>query len=235
MKIIKKNSPNQSKRLPDSHIGLVICHTPEGSYQSAINTVMDPAAEVSYHLLIKKDGTEATQFVPWEKKAWHALSLNSASDGISVEGFARQFDLHDHGSKEMALAVAKRLVERNLKCQWTTDTIKTGFCRHGDLQSDRTDPTPDLAEWQLFVAMVKVQYEILTNPYKKDWPIPVPQWFWTWARWRLGVSEFKQYGPANRAHRPGAPVPPAGLQWIGTGKYAWAWRRLRALQREQRK
>lgn len=30
---------------------------------------------------------------------------------------------------------------------------------------------------------------------KKPWPTPIPSWFWTWARWRLGRDEFK--GHAN--------------------------------------
>jgi len=230
MRIVVKNSPNQSNRLP-GNVGLIICHTPEGSYDGTISWVMNPDAQVSYHVLIKRDGTEAVQFVPWNKKAWHALVYNSLSDGIAVEGFARSFNLADEGSVQLSKLVAERLVARELKPQWTTDAAKGGFCRHADLQSDRTDPTPDLNEWKLFVAMVKSEYEALTEP--NDWPIPVPQWFWTWARWRLGVSEFKPYGPANEDHRPGYPVPAPGLQWGPGGKYFWAWRRLQALQMGQ--
>lgn len=48
----------------------------------------------------------------------------------------------------------------------------------------------------------------------------IPAWFWRWARWRLGRSEFKPYGPANPAVRPkDAPklIP------------AWAWTRLKQI------
>jgi hypothetical protein len=223
------NSPNQSPRLfGDDAVRMIVVHTPEGGYAGTVGFCMNPAADVSYHLLIKKDGTEATQLVPWTRKAWHAGPMNSYSDGISVEGFARTFSLFDKGTVEAAAAVARRLVARKLPPQWTTDVAKGGFCRHGDLQDNRTDPTPDLAEWRVFVNMVKAEHDDLTSP-DVDWPVPVPQWFWTWARWRLGVGEFKAYGPANSAFRPGLPVPAPGVSWAPGGKHYWAWKRLKAL------
>jgi hypothetical protein len=225
MRIVSRNSPNQSPRLPGD-VNLIICHTPEGAYDSTVAWCLRPGTEVSYHLLIKKDGSEATQLVPWDRKAWHAKVYNSISDGVAIEGWARLFDLGDAGIDEFVDVVAKRLIARNLKPVWTTDVAKGGVCRHGDLQRDRTDPTPDLNEWRLFMAMVAARHKQLTQP---DWPIPVPKWFWTWARWRLGVGEFKQYGPASSKHRPGLPVPPPGISWAPGGKHFWAWRRLRAL------
>ncbi len=53
-----------------------------------------------------------------------------------------------------------------------------------------------------------------------SWPVPLPRWFWVWARWRLGRGEFKRYGPANRARRP--KIAPRIIP-------AWAWDRLRVL------
>lgn len=221
-------SPNQSARTHGNDaVRLIVVHTPEGGYHSTINWIMNPASNVSYHRLIKKDGTEATQLVPWDRKAWHAGAVNSLSDGISVEGFARTFDLADSGVMEAAKLVAGRLAVRKLPCQWTTDVAKGGFCRHGDLQTDRSDPTPDLSEWRLFVSMVKAEYDSITSP--TPWPKPIPQWFWTWARWRLGHGEFKECGPAHGPSRPGLPVPPPGISWAPGGKHHWAWRRLKAL------
>ena len=60
MEIVTRLSPNQSDRLFPGDVRLIVCHTPEGSYQSALSTCLNPAADVSYHLLIKKDGSEAT-------------------------------------------------------------------------------------------------------------------------------------------------------------------------------
>lgn len=232
MQVVTRLSPNQSDRLFPGDVRLIVCHTPEGSYQSALATCLNPNADVSYHLLIRKDGTEATQLVPWERKAWHAGPVNSLSDGISIEGHARHFSLLDKGAHEMSQVVAERLIARKLKPQWTTDIAEGGFCRHGDLQTNRTDPTPDLEEWKVFVGMVQADYQRLTK-VEKPWPVPVPAWFWVWARWRLGVAEFKQFGPANPDVRP-KEAPPPGISWAPGGKHHWAYRRLRALVAAQK-
>ena len=207
-------SPNQSDRLHgDDAVRLVLCHTPEGSDAGAISTIMNPNADVSYHRLYLKGGKKAIQFVNFKKKAWHGKAYNSLSDGLAVSGFARHFDLGDPSVKEFAKGVAERLVARGLKPQWTTDPVKGGYCRHGDVQSDRTDPTPDLAEWKLFGGMVAAEYQRITKPQdQRPWPIPVPQWFWAWAAWKLG-------------DKPG-PRPTTAPRLIPL----WAWRRLAALK-----
>lgn len=53
-----------------------------------------------------------------------------------------------------------------------------------------------------------------------DWPVPVPGWFWEWARWYLHRGEFEDKPFRARETRPAsAPqrIPP------------WAWRRVKAL------
>jgi hypothetical protein len=53
MKIVQKWSPNQSERIHgDAAVRLIVCHTPEGSYQGTINYICDPnaARKVSYHM-----------------------------------------------------------------------------------------------------------------------------------------------------------------------------------------
>jgi hypothetical protein len=211
VKITVKPSPNQSERIHgQDQVRLVICHTPEGSDAGAIATIMNPNADVSYHRLYLDGGKEAIQFVNFKKKAWHGKSYNSLSDGLAVSGYARRFDLREPEVKAFARGVAERLVARGLRPQWTTDPRKGGFCRHGDIQSDRTDPTPDLAEWRLFVGMVQAEHQQLTKPQDtKPWPIPVPAWYWQWAAWKLGL-------------RPTRPDDAPKLIPV------WAWRRLRA-------
>jgi hypothetical protein len=226
MQLVKMESPNQSDRIHgDAAVRLVVVHTPEGSYNSAINTCMTPSAKVSYHRIYKKDGHEATQLVNFSKKAWHAGAVNSLSDGLSVEGHAKHFDLKDPGTMELARGVAERLYTRKLPVQWTTDSVKGGFCRHADLQDDRHDPTDDLAEWRLFVGMVKDAYIKIANKEIKGWPKPVPQWFWAWARWKLGHGEYAEFGPGK------GPRPSTAPRVIPV----WAWNRLRALLKEQKK
>jgi peptidoglycan hydrolase-like protein with peptidoglycan-binding domain len=56
------------------------------------------------------------------------------------------------------------------------------------------------------------------------WPVPVPQWFWKWARWYLHRGEFAGRPTRSRETRPAeAPeeIPP------------WAWRRFAALAGEE--
>lgn len=52
------------------------------------------------------------------------------------------------------------------------------------------------------------------------WPLPIPGWFWAWARWRLGRGEFKPFGPANPSVRP--PEAPRTIP-------GWAWQRLKLI------
>lgn len=195
MNIVVRNSPNQSERIHgNSAVRLIVCHTPEGSYRSAVNTCMDPNADVSYHRLYRKDGTEATQLVPWARKAWHAGPINSLSDGLSLEGHARLFNLNDPGARQFARGVAERLIARHLQPQWTTDPARGGFCRHGDLQSDRTDPTPDMAEWREFVRMVQAEYARMK-------PTPAPQ-----LKWAFRVEEANGEVTQGKTNFPGLSV-----------------------------
>jgi peptidoglycan hydrolase-like protein with peptidoglycan-binding domain len=59
---------------------------------------------------------------------------------------------------------------------------------------------------------------------RKIWPVPLPKWFWVWARWYLGRSEFAVDGPQNPHVRP-----PSAPRLI----VEWAWRRLAVLQGEE--
>lgn len=217
-KIVLKESPNQSQRLHgDAAVKLIICHTPEGSYGPMVKYMTDPTQtrKVSYHQLIREDGLEVTQLVLFPKKAWHAGAMNSLSDGISAAGFARDFNVFGPQAQTFAQLVAARLLARGLKPQWTTDPAKGGFCRHADLQSDRSDPM-SLDKWLVFVGMVQAEYQKLVNE-TKPWPIPVPKWFWAWAAWKLQGSP-KGQRPADAPRL----IP------------AWAWRRLKALQDARR-
>jgi hypothetical protein len=58
-----------------------------------------------------------------------------------------------------------------------------------------------------------------TSSPAQPWPVPVPRWFWTWARWYLHRGEFSDLPFRSRSSRPAnAPDP----------MEAWAWRRLAA-------
>ena len=37
--------------------------------------------------MLKEDGSEVTQLVPWSLKSWHAVSANSYTIGLEIAGF----------------------------------------------------------------------------------------------------------------------------------------------------
>ena len=104
-------SPNQDERPAGAEISLVLLHgisLPPGEFngpeiEQLFTNKLDwdghpyfdeiRGLEVSAHLLIRRDG-EAVQFVPFEKRAWHAgescfrgqLACNDYSIGIELEG-----------------------------------------------------------------------------------------------------------------------------------------------------
>ena len=163
-------SPNQSDRVHGNDaVDLVVVHTPEGSLAGTHSTIMNPKAQVSYHVLIHKDGKKATQYVRWSKKAWHAKAHNSRSDGIALEGYARDTRAFSALGRAGARAVAKRLLDRGLPPKWRRHgEVGGGFCRHADLQSDRSDPM-NLSRWYAFVAMVKFQYQL--GKFRRRWGV----------------------------------------------------------------
>ena len=104
-------SPNYSERLNEDDINLIVIHSislPPGKYNNSYieeffcnklsvneNKYFESISDlkVSSHLLIKRDG-KIIQFVPFNKKAWHAgesvfkgrLNCNEFSIGIELEG-----------------------------------------------------------------------------------------------------------------------------------------------------
>jgi AmpD protein len=104
-------SPNQDERPAGTEVSLVVVHSislPPGEYggdsiERLFTNRLDPAAhpyfkeisqlKVSSHYLIRRDG-EAVQFVPPERRAWHAglsrwrgrAGCNDFSVGVELEG-----------------------------------------------------------------------------------------------------------------------------------------------------
>lgn len=166
--IVFRESPNQSARLFPDGVRLILCHTPEGGYESAINTCLDRSSEVSYHVVVREDGKHATQLVPWSKKAWHGKTYNSASEGVALAGYAASTRALSPGARTMARVVAYRLKQRGLPPRWARNGGGKGFCRHADVQSDRRDPMT-LGRWLTFVALVK--FEFRRGGFRKTWGV----------------------------------------------------------------
>jgi hypothetical protein len=81
--ITSPNFNTMSRKPPD--VQVIVIHTTQGTYLSAINWFEATASQVSAHYVISKTG-EITQMVLEKDKAWHVGSANGYTIGIEHEG-----------------------------------------------------------------------------------------------------------------------------------------------------
>lgn len=163
-------SPNSSTRTHGNDaVDLIIVHTPEGPYEAMNEFLGRASAQVSYHTLTKEDGSETTQHVQFSRKAWHAKVHNSRSEGHALAGNAASTRAFSPGGRKLARIVAFRLHKRGLPPVWRKHgEVGGGFCRHADLQTDRSDPM-NKYRWYSFVALVKFQHAL--GHFRKTWGV----------------------------------------------------------------
>jgi AmpD protein len=158
---VRVASPNADDRPPGATVELVVIHNislPPGAYggghvQRLFTNSVDPrahpflagiaAVRVSAHLLIERDGA-TTQFVPFDRRAWHAGAsefegrpgCNDFSIGIELEGSDFEpFTDAQYGALNAALAA--------LAAAYPLRAVRG----HNDIAADRkTDPGP-FFEW----------------------------------------------------------------------------------------
>jgi len=164
-------SPNYEDRPLDAKINLLVLHNislPPGQYgdefvEQLFQNCLDPGVHpyfseiadlrVSSHLYIKRDGV-VVQFVPLEKRAWHAgesewqgnKNCNDFSIGVELEGCDDQ---------EFTDAQYKALLALTTKIQSIYPAItKDRIVGHSDIAPGRkTDPGPCF-DWQRFLAEI---------------------------------------------------------------------------------
>lgn len=160
-------SPNQSERPPGQAVDLLIIHNislPPGEFGSgcvdqlfcnSLDTTAHPFfskltdLKVSAHLLIDREGA-VTQYVPFDRKAWHAgessfcgkTHCNEFSIGIELEGT----DTEDFtASQYQALVQITKLLLKEYPCL-NLDRI----VGHSDVAPGRkTDPGPCF-DWERY-------------------------------------------------------------------------------------
>lgn len=176
------SSPNHSARLQP--VRMVVVHRPVGSYHGSIEALRDPHPDhperrVSAHVIVRDDGREATQLVPWNLKAWSCAAFNSLSDNIetpdTIWAAATLEGERLHAFLVCARIVAFRLHIRNFPAVWIRgDGLLQGrgFTRHVDLGKaggGHTDPTTDVARWRMFVAAVETQ--LRRGGFRRSWGV----------------------------------------------------------------
>lgn len=153
-------SPNVSDRAHGIVPYLIVVHRPVGSYSGSIRTLCDdtrpPSQRVSAHL-ITDSNREATQLVPWDRKAWTCGAFNSASYNLEIDDDA--WNGKDPAAFNTAARIVAFLCKRTgIPPRWSTDPAsKPGVIRHYDLGragGGHTDPTLDLKLWRKFIARV---------------------------------------------------------------------------------
>lgn len=213
-------------RTTGRQIDLVVIHTmesPEGvtTAEDVSRWAAGPnAPKVSWHYAV--DVNSVVQCVREQDVAWTAPGANHNGIQIELAGRAGQgaAGWSDPYSKSQlalaALLVAEICKRHNIPVQLVNRggllIGERGITTHNSVslafrRSDHTDPGKDFPMDE-FLRMVR---EAMQPKVLRRWPVPIPAWFWEWAKWRLN----NRTGPRPKS----APylIPP------------WAWVRLKAL------
>lgn len=166
-------SPNQSSRR-GARVNLVVLHDTEGSYDGAIAWFRSTASQVSAHIVLREDGLEATQMVPYAAKAWHCMAFNSESIGLEMAGIARRgfaaselrhaariiaFLLHDNGLPPKLVKPVRVGSARG----WTCHQLL------GALGGGHSDPGFSRTKLLWFSWLVKREYK--RGNFRKEWGV----------------------------------------------------------------
>jgi N-acetyl-anhydromuramyl-L-alanine amidase AmpD len=174
-------SPNHSAR-PGGAVGdpsMVIIHTCEGSYAGCWSWLKNANSGVSAHYVVNNTGSEITQLVRENRKAWHIAAaydcdLNSDTDcakegsssnnftiGIEHAGYANQANW-DGGLIDASAQLVCDITEGQ-----DIPRDRYHIVGHGQLQPyNRIDPGPKWP-WQEYIALVQ--------SYCDDGPPPAPE------------------------------------------------------------
>lgn len=128
--VVQRPTPNYT-RTAIAH-DLIVVHRTEGGYAGACAWLCDPRAKASAHLVMKADGSEVTQLVPLQFKAWHACNFNGRSLGLEVEGFTRD-GFGGDTARAAARIVAWLCREYGIPPTWARGGQGRGVCQHHDL------------------------------------------------------------------------------------------------------
>ncbi len=177
-----------------------------------------PQASTHYNI----DSDSIVQNVLVKDVAWAAPGANH--NGIQFEhaGYARQSAAEwlDPYSRSMlaisALLAAQLCKAHSIPARFVPSSGlvmgERGITTHAAVsesfgRSNHTDPGRNFP-MRYYTRLVE---EAMRPAIFRNWPVPLPQWFWAWAKWRINGSK----GPRPATAPP--VIPP------------WAWRRLKAL------
>lgn len=174
--LVVRQSPNQSARSTQD-VRLVVVHDPEhNNYAVMVRYLQSKSAQVSYHVLLNKEATHATQLVPWNRKAWSVSKFNSRADTVSITGYAGN-NWSFAALNRLARVVAFRLHKRKLPAKFISRPISVanpprGFTFHSELGvagGGHSDPGLTGVKKQFFIAAVK--FHKLRKGFRETWGV----------------------------------------------------------------
>ena len=141
---------------------LVIVHRMEGGYAGSVAWLCDPDAKASAHLCMKADGSEVTQLVPLDKKAWAQCAFNSAGVSLEIEGYSAQgMSLQTELAAAQIVAWLCRVYA--IPPSWAEGGRGRGVCQHHDLGMGGGGHVDCFGvgslDWQRFMAAVRAAYD----------------------------------------------------------------------------
>lgn len=165
----------QSER-STQNVRLVVVHDPEGGYRGTVNYIKNKypdAYGVSYHVLLSEDGKLASQFVPWEKKAWSCARFNSVSDNVSIAGYKGNAWSYP-ALNRLARVIAFRLHKRGLPAKfcWKPDIndVPAGWTFHSELgAAGGSHLDPGLTGPKFWFLHAAVKYQLAVGAFRPSW------------------------------------------------------------------
>ncbi|OZC01539.1 N-acetylmuramoyl-L-alanine amidase, partial [Rubricoccus marinus] len=150
---IWRPSPNNSARPSGTTPSMVIAHTCEGSYAGCWGWLANSQSGVSAHYVVNETGSEITQLVRENRKAWHiGASYNSSlnggtqsdKNGQSSNNFTIGIE-HAGYASQSSFNTGMIQASAELSCELSEDynlpRDQYHFVGHGQLQPyNRTDP-----------------------------------------------------------------------------------------------
>ena len=161
-------SPNHSSRPAGApgDVQMVIIHSCEGSYAGCWATLTSSTSGVSAHYVVNSDGSEISQMVTEDRKAWHigatydctlnddtlcnlsGYGSNGFTVGVEHAGFASQTSW-DSGLLDESAKLVCDITER-----YGIPRDANHIVAHGQLQANRTDPGANWP-WQAYIDLVR--------------------------------------------------------------------------------
>ena len=154
--VIPSPSPSHNERAPGKTPRYVILHytgMPEG--EGARERLCDPAAEVSAHYLIERNG-QIWQLVPEERRAWHAgiaswqgeQDMNSLSIGVELANRGHRHGYQPYPTEQIDACIA--LLHEI--CARHPGIAPQNLLAPSDIAPQRKEDPGELFPWQILAA-----------------------------------------------------------------------------------